>query len=201
MNCICRTPLVLSVAAASACCGHSPCAPVLWSLQELDYSLVGLHCSVLQSIPGGVSAQVSLQRQEELHVELARDDMLTSSITMATLERRGHSEGAWMDTHCTMLMVSKVVWMVQQLGMVCARVNACMQVSHNVNSRCIFCIPCTSGQSTTLTLHRLHHAAVLSVTHTHAHRHTHTHTRTHTHTHTHQKSKDVTGYMCLCVYT
>ena len=196
MNCICRTPLVLSVAAANVCCGHSPCVPVLWPLQELDYSLVGLHCSVLQSITGGVPAQVSLQRQEELHVELARDDMLTSSITMATLGR-GHSEGAWMDTHCTMLLVSKVVWMVQQLGVVCARVNACMQVSHNVNSRCIFCIPCTSGQSTTLTLHRLHHTAVLSVTHTHtqththAHRHTHTdtHTQTHTHTHTHTHTK------------
>ena len=39
-------------------------------------------------------------------------DMLTSSITMATLGRRGHSEGAWMDTHCTMLLVSKVVWML-----------------------------------------------------------------------------------------
>ena len=30
-----------------------------------------------------------------------------------------------MDTHCTMLLVSKVVWMVQQLGMVCACMNAC----------------------------------------------------------------------------
>ena len=120
MNCICHTPLVLPVAAANVCCGHSPCVPVLWSLQELDCSLVGLHCSVLQSIPGGLPAQVSLQQQEELHVELARDDMLTSSITMATLERRGRSEGAWMDTHCTMLMASKVVWMLQQLGVVCA---------------------------------------------------------------------------------
>ena len=46
-------------------------------------------------------------------MELACDDMLTSSITMATMESRGRSEGAWMDTHCTMLMVSKVVWMVQ----------------------------------------------------------------------------------------
>ena len=88
MNCICRTPLVLSVAAANACCGHSPCVPVLWPLQELDCSLVGLHRSVLQSILGGVPAQVSLQRQEELHVELARDDMLTSSIAMATDQPR-----------------------------------------------------------------------------------------------------------------
>ena len=76
MNCICRTPLVLSVAAANVCCRHSPCVPVLWSLQELDYSLVGVHCSVLQSIPGGLPAQVSLQWQEGLHVKLARDNRL-----------------------------------------------------------------------------------------------------------------------------
>ena len=95
MNCICRTPLVLSVAAANVCCRHSPCVPVLWSLQELDCSLVGLHCSVLQSIPGGVPAQVSLQRQEELHVELARDYMLTSSITMATDQPRLTSRLQW----------------------------------------------------------------------------------------------------------
>ena len=71
-----------AVRRSSQCCRHSlqdrntACVPVLWSLQELDCSLVGLHCSVLQSIPGGVPAQVSLQRQEELHVELARDDRL-----------------------------------------------------------------------------------------------------------------------------
>ena len=65
-----------AVRRSSQCCRHSPCVPVLWSLQELDYSLVGLHCRVLQSIPCGVPAQVSLQQQEELHVELACDDWL-----------------------------------------------------------------------------------------------------------------------------
>ena len=39
-----------------------------------------------------------------------------SSVTTATPGRRGRSEGAWMDTHCKMLLVSKVVWMLQQLG-------------------------------------------------------------------------------------
>ena len=38
--------------------------------------MVGLNCDVLQAIPGGMPAQISLQRQEELHVTLARDDML-----------------------------------------------------------------------------------------------------------------------------
>ena len=98
MNCTCHTPLVLSVAAANACCRPSPCVPVLWSLQELDCSFVGLHCSVLQSIPGGLPAQVSLQWQEELHVELARDDMLTSSITMATLGGDVQKVHGWIPT-------------------------------------------------------------------------------------------------------
>ena len=81
--------------------------------------------------------------------------------------------------------------------------NACIQVSHNVNSRCILCIPCTSGQGTT-PHQTAPHCSTLSYTRTHTHAHTHTrarvHTHTHTHTHTHQTSKDVTGYVCVCVH-
>ena len=49
---------------------------VILCLQELDYSLVGLHCGVLQSIPGGMPLPVSLHRQEKVGVTLTRDDML-----------------------------------------------------------------------------------------------------------------------------
>ena len=56
--------------------------------------MVGLNCDVLQAIPGGMPAQVSLQRQEELHVTLARDDMLYiihhpgNPVTLVTLGTR-----------------------------------------------------------------------------------------------------------------
>lgn len=49
----------------------------LLDIQDLDYTLIGLHISRLKSIPGGMPEGISLQQENELQVKLATDDMLT----------------------------------------------------------------------------------------------------------------------------
>ena len=58
---------------------------------------------MLQPIPGGMTAQVPLQEQEEVLVKLPPKEQ----------------EGAFRRSmRCTRLLVSEVVWVLQQLAMV-----------------------------------------------------------------------------------
>ena len=60
---------------------------------------------MLQPIPGGMTVQVPLQEQEELLVKLSPKEQ----------------EGTFRRSmRCTRLLVSEVVWVLQQLGMVYA---------------------------------------------------------------------------------